>query len=288
MEQYLTSHEASITWWLFVAAFVLVALGETFRPRRSLAMPNARRWAGNGLLALTHIGVHTIYPLGATMVAVLVSKSAYGLLNGPRMPFALRFTVAVLLLDLMRYAVHCLFHRIPVLWRIHQVHHSDPDFDLTTGVRNHPGEVFLVQGAYLAAVALIAPPPIAVLTVGFATGMQNLFSHANMHLPGWIDAPLRYLLITPDVHRIHHSDQFDEQNTNFGFLFPWWDRLFHTYSSAPALEHDQMGIGLQGFQDNRSMNPLDLLIMPFRAPINSGTGARAPEPEPSAHLAGRP
>jgi sterol desaturase/sphingolipid hydroxylase (fatty acid hydroxylase superfamily) len=288
MEQYLTSHEASITWWLFVAAFVLVGMGETFRPRRALAKPNARRWAGNGLLALTHIGVYAIYPLGATMVAVLVSKSPYGLLNGPRAPFVLRFVLAVISLDVLRYAVHRLFHRIPLLWRIHQVHHSDPDFDLTTGVRNHPGEVFLVEGAYLAAIALIAPPPIAVLAVGFATAMQNLFSHANLRLPRWIEAPLRYFLITPDMHRIHHSDQFDEQNTNFGFLFPWWDRLFRTYCPAPALEHDKMGIGLAGFQDDRSMNPLHLLAMPFRTPISSNADLPAPEPEPSVHLAGRP
>jgi len=298
MEQYLTSHETSVTWWLFVAAFVLVALGETFRPRRALTRPNGRRWAGNGLLALTHLGVYATYTLGATVVAVLVSKNPYGLLNsprihhvgllnGPRTPFALRFVIAVILLDLLRYGVHYLFHRIPVLWRIHQVHHSDPDFDLTTGVRNHPGEVFLVQGASLAAVALIAPPPLAVVVVGFATGMQNLFSHANLNLPLWIEGPVRYFLITPDVHRIHHSDQYDEQNTNFGFLFPWWDRLFRTYCPAPALEHDQMGIGLQGFQDDRSMNPLHLLAMPFRTPVSPSNEVRAPEP-PVLQLSGRP
>jgi sterol desaturase/sphingolipid hydroxylase (fatty acid hydroxylase superfamily) len=287
MEQYLTSHEVSITWWLLVAAFVLVALVETFRPRRALALPNARRWAGNGLIALTHVGVYAIFPLGATMVAVLVSKSPYGLLNGPRTPFALRFVVAVILLDLLRYGVHYLFHRIPVLWRIHQVHHSDPDFDLTTGVRNHPAEVFLIQGAYLAAVALIAPPPIAVLVVGFATAMQNLFSHANLNLPRWIEGPLRYFLVTPEMHRIHHSDQYKEQNTNFGFLFPFWDRLFRTYCSAPALEHDKMGIGLQGFQDDRSMNPLHLLAMPFRVPISPSNEVGEPEP-PVPHLASRP
>jgi sterol desaturase/sphingolipid hydroxylase (fatty acid hydroxylase superfamily) len=292
MEQYLTSHEVSITWWLFVAAFVLVALGETFRPRRALTKPNGRRWAGNGLLALTHLGVYAIYTLGATLVAALVSKSPYGLLNsprtphfgllnGPRTPFALRFVIAVILLDLLRYGVHYLFHRIPVLWRIHQVHHSDPDFDLTTGVRNHPGEVFLIQGASLAAVALIAPPPLAVVVVGFATAMQNFFSHANLNLPGWIEAPLRYFLITPDVHRIHHSDQYEEQNTNFGFLFPWWDRLFRTYCAAPALEHDRMGIGLLGFQDDRSMNPLHLLALPFRTPISASNEVREPGSKPA-------
>ena len=194
MEQYLTGHEVSITWWLFVAAFMLVGLAETFRPRRALTKPNARRWAGNGSLALFQIGVDAILALGATEVAALASKSPFGLLNsprtphfallnGPQMPFALRFVIGVVLLDLVRYGVHCLFHRIGVLWRIHQVHHSDPDFDLTTGIRNHPGEVFLVQGAYLAAVAVLAPPPLAVVVVGFATAVQNLFSHGNVNLP---------------------------------------------------------------------------------------------------------
>lgn len=299
MEQYLASHETSISWLLFVAAFVLVALGETFRPRRALALPSARRWTGNGLLALTHVGVDAMYTLGATVLAVLISKSPdglligprspYGLLSGPRTPLALRFFLAVILLDLLRYGVHCLFHRIPILWRLHQVHHSDPDFDLTTGVRNHPGEVFLVQGVYLASVALTAPPPIAVLVVGFATAMQNLFSHANLNLPQWMEGALRYFLITPDVHRIHHSDQYEEQNTNFGFLFPWWDRLFGTYCPAPALDHDRMGIGLQGFQDDRSMNPLHLLAMPFRSPINPNNEVQEPESEPPVpHIAARP
>jgi sterol desaturase/sphingolipid hydroxylase (fatty acid hydroxylase superfamily) len=280
MEQYLTSHEVSITWWLFVAAFILVGLGETFRPRRALVKPNALRWAGNGSLALFQIGADAVVALGATAVAMLVSKSPFGLLNGTRTPlysllngtrrpFLLRFVIAVVLLDLVRYGVHCLLHRIPILWRVHQVHHSDPDFDLTTGVRNHPGEVLLVQGAYLAAIALIAPPPLAALTVGFLTGMQNVFSHGNLNLPGWIEAPLRTVLITPDLHRIHHSDQVEEQNTNFGFLFPWWDRLFRTYCPAPSVDHEKMGIGLQGFQDDRSINPLHLLAMPFLTPVSA-------------------
>jgi len=287
MSQYLTSHEVSITWWLFVAAFMLVGLAETFRPRRSLTKPNGRRWAGNGMLALVNAGVYAIYTLGATLVAEMFSTSPRGLLNNPRMPFTLRFVAAVILLDLLRYGVHVLSHRIPVLWRIHQVHHSDPDFDVTTGVRTHPGEVLLIQVVSLASIALIAPPPIAVVVVGFATAVQNLFSHGNVNLAPWMEALLRTFLITPDLHRIHHSDQYEEQNTNFGFLFPWWDRLFRTYCPAPSVEHDKMGIGLQGFQDDRSMNPLHLLAMPFRAPLSAGNEVREPEPErPLSHLAG--
>jgi sterol desaturase/sphingolipid hydroxylase (fatty acid hydroxylase superfamily) len=285
MEQYLVSHEVRIVWLLFVATFLAIGLAETFLPRKALRQSTARRWAGNGLLTLTQIAVAALFPVGDAAFALLVSRSPYGLLNGSWLPYALRFAVAILLLDLLRYGVHYAFHNIRVLWRIHQVHHSDPDFDLTTGVRNHPGEVLITQAAYLAAVAVLAPPVLAVIAVEFVTGMQNVFSHANMRLPAGLEKLLRPLLITPDVHRIHHSDEFGEQNSNFGFLFPWWDRLFHTYRSEPALGHEGMGIGLRGFQDRRSMNPLHLLAMPFRRPVDLESDA--PESTAAGELAGR-
>ena len=263
MEQFLASHEVAITWWVFVSAIVLIGLAETFRPRRDLSKPTGRRWIANGLLACTQTGVYALLPVGATLLAALVQKSPYGLLNRAAVPLALRIVLAVMVLDLSHYALHYLLHRFPWLWRVHQVHHSDPDFDLTTGVRTHPLEMVLTEGAHLATIALLAPPPLAVIALGMFTAMQNLFSHANLLLPAWFDAVLRRVLVTPDVHRIHHSDSVVEQNTNFGFVFPWWDRLFGTYLAAPAQGHQSMGIGLQGFKDNRSMNILHLLAMPF-------------------------
>jgi sterol desaturase/sphingolipid hydroxylase (fatty acid hydroxylase superfamily) len=280
MEQFLASHEVSITSWAMASAFVLIGIGETLHPRKDLGKPTPRRWAANGLLAITHIAVNALYPLGGVLVAVLALKNPYGLLNHPIVPFALRFVLAVILVDLVRYGTHYLFHRIPFLWRIHQVHHSDPDFDLTTGVRTHPGEVFLVQGVNLLAVALLAPPPVAVIALGVGTAMQNFFSHANLRLPGWVDAGLGWFMVTPDLHRIHHSDDFAEQNTNFGVLVPWWDKLFGTYLAAPALGHEKMGVGLLGFKDGRSMNVLHLLAMPFRNPLSADS--RPPEPEKAA------
>jgi sterol desaturase/sphingolipid hydroxylase (fatty acid hydroxylase superfamily) len=277
MEQFLAGHEVTITWLLFVSAFVLIALGETFHPRKELGKPTGRRWAANALLGFTHIAFNTFYPLGAALVALLARNSPYGLLNRPIVPFALRCILAVIMLDLLRYATHYLFHRIPFLWRIHQVHHSDPDFDLTTGVRTHPAELFLAQGVNIVTVALLAPPPLAVISLGICTAMQNLFSHANLRLPGWVEAGLRLVLVTPDLHRIHHSEDFAEQNTNFGVLVPWWDRLFETYLAAPALGHEKMGVGLRGFKDGRSMNVLHLLVMPFRNPVSQESSP--PEPE---------
>ena len=277
MEQFLANHETRIAWWLFAAAFVLIGLAETFRPRKELGKSTARRWTGNALLAACDIAVESVFPLGGTLVAMMVAASPYGVLNIARVPLVLRCALAVILLDLLRYAQHRVFHGIPLLWRIHRVHHSDPDFDLTTGVRNHPGEVLLQQGIYLSAVALLAPPPLAVILLGVGTALQNLFSHANLRLPQWLEATLRPFLITPDVHRIHHSEQFAEQNSNFGFLFPWWDKLFRTYRAAPAEGHDKMRIGLRGFQDDRSMNVLHLLALPFRSSLGPANAVAEPE-----------
>lgn len=272
MEQYLTSHETRITWLLFVCAFVLIGVGETFRPRKTLRMSTPRRWLGNAIIAACDIAAEALYPLGGTAVALLVLRSPWGLLNRTQPPLLVRCALAFVALDLLRYAVHYMFHHVSPLWRIHRVHHSDRDFDLTTGVRNHPGEVLAVEAAHLAAIALLAPPPIAVIAVGVATALQNLFSHANLRLPGIVDHALRPFVVTPDLHRIHHSERFEEQNANYGFLFPWWDKLFGTYRAVPADGHEAMRIGLEELQDDRSANGLYLLTLPFRR-------VEAPQPQ---------
>jgi len=281
MEQYLGSHEARITWSLFVCAFVLIGVGETFRPRKALCDSTARRWIVNALLAACNIATEALYPLGGTAVALMVLKSPYGLLNSGKVPFLLRCAVGVVFLDFLRYAIHYLFHHSALLWRIHQVHHSDRDFDMTTGVRNHPGELVVVQVIQLATIALLAPPPAAVIITGIITGLHSLFSHANLHLPDSLDRMARAFLITPDVHRVHHSELFDEQNTNFGFLFPWWDKMFGTYRSAPAEGHEGMRIGLEELRDARCANALYLLSLPFRR-LPSSAPETAVEERPRA------
>ena len=276
MEQYLTAHEIRITWLLFVCAFIFIGVGETFRPRKSLRMSTPRRWCGNAILAVSVIATEAVYPIGGTAVALTVIKNPYGLLNRAGVPFALRCALAVAILDFLRYAEHYLFHHNALLWRIHQVHHSDRDFDLTTGVRNHPAEVLLGQAAYLASIALLAPPPVAIVALGIAVGVQNLFAHANLRLPDVVDRALRPFVVTPDVHRIHHSERFEEQNANYGFLFPWWDKLFGTYRASPADGHDDMRIGLEELPDERSANGLYLLTLPFRNVPTSTPSAAAP------------
>ena len=273
MEQYLAAHEIRVAWLLFVCAFVLIGAGETFRPRKSLRMSTPRRWCGNAILAASVVAADALYPIGGTAVAFMVLKNPYGLLNRASVPFALRCALAVMVFDFLRYAEHYLFHHNSLLWRIHRVHHSDRDFDLTTGVRNHPGEVILGQAAYLAAVALLAPPPLALIGLGIAVALQNLFSHANLRLPEIADRSLRPFFVTPDMHRIHHSERFEEQNSNYGFIFPWWDKLCGTYRALPADGHEDMRIGLEELPDDRSANGLYLLTLPFRDLANTASPA---------------
>ena len=259
--------------YVLLAAFAALAVWETFRPRRPLSGQTPRRWLHNSLL-----GILVNSPLGwipsasAIVVAFAVANSSYGLLNRAILPAWSRYLLAFVLLDLLRYGQHRLYHSISALWRVHRVHHSDPDLDWSSGLLFHPLEVLLSQGSYLAVVALLTPPPIAVLAIELVTVAQNLFEHANVAIPDRLDAFLRWLLITPDMHRIHHSAEFTEQNANFGTVFSWWDRLFGSYVREPAAGQDHVRVGLEELPDRRSLNVMGMLALPFRT-LGSNTAA---------------
>lgn len=258
----------SRTYWLaFAATFLAVAVWESWRPRRRLSMPLERRWARHGLILLVCTVISTTM-FRATPVAVALAwaDSRFGVLNKAALPFAVRWVAGVLVLDLTRYAVHWCLHATR-LWHVHQVHHSDPDFDLSTGARAHPLEVILMQGANIATIMLLAPPVSAVLFVELASVAQSFFSHANVSLPAYIERRLRYLCVTPDMHRIHHSAQVAEQSRNFADLFAFWDHLFGTYLAEPAAGHEQMIVGLEECQDERSLGVGWMLLRPFRASV---------------------
>jgi sterol desaturase/sphingolipid hydroxylase (fatty acid hydroxylase superfamily) len=271
-------NESSLRWALVLLAFVIFALWETYRPRRIPVASTARRWGSHYIVSyLCNTSGAWIYPASSVMVAFAAAGRHFGLLNREIIPYWVRFVIAVLLLDLARYGQHYLYHAVPVLWRVHQVHHSDPDYDWSTSLRFHPLEVLLTQGSQLVVIALLAPPPPAVLCLEVFQVVENIFVHANISIPGWIDARLRGWLITPDMHRIHHSDDFSDQNTNFGVAFPWWDRLFGTYRQEPAGGHEYMGVGLPDVNVKQGVSLIAILAQPFRSPAKTAVDSCAPK-----------
>lgn len=272
--------ESYAYWITFVATFLAVAAWESFRPRRELSTAPERRWAPHGIVLLLctiiSVGVYRVSPV---LLAASVAGNRFGMLNKAWLPFLGQCVLAVLLLDLVKYATHRAHHSIAWLWRVHRVHHSDPDFDVSTATRVHPIEVVAMQGAYFAAIAVLAPPVAAVLVVEIVSCFQSFFGHANASLPGWVEERLRVLFYTPDLHRIHHSEEFAEQSANFGDIFPWWDRVFRTYLATPAKGQAGLIVGVKGYQNQASLGVGFMLAQPF-LPEKPGEGAAS---APSEH-----
>ena len=251
-------------WILFAATFLGVAVWESFRPRRELSTPPERRWGKHGLVLVVGTVISVgIYRVSPVVVAIAFAGNRYGLLNKPWIPFIGRCILAVLLLDFVKYAIHRAFHSVSFLWRVHQVHHSDPDFDVSTAARVHPIEIILTQAAYLSVTAMFAPPVAGVLIAELISAFQSFFGHANACLPGWVENPLRLVFVTPDMHRIHHSEEVEEQFANFGDSLPWWDYLLRTYRAAPAAGQKGMVVGLKGYQNDASLGLVFMLTQPF-------------------------
>ncbi len=225
MTDWLLTHQASLQSYLLLGSFACAAVWETFLPRRPFAMPLGPRWFNQ--LALTALGsllVRLSMPLAAFALALLVQQEGWGLFNHVALPAWLTLMLGVIVIDLGGYAQHRLFHAVPLLWRLHQIHHSDLDVDCGTAIRHHPVETLLGQGIDLALIAAFGIAPLAVLLALVLGGIASVFNHANVALPGPADRFLRWLVVTPDMHRIHHSADFAESNRNFANLFPWWDR----------------------------------------------------------------
>lgn len=225
--------EVTAYWVVFVTAFLAVAIWESLRPKSTLSIPAEGRWAAHALL----LGVGAVLQslvLRATplVVAASAAENPWGILNRPGTPLAAQFLGAILLLDLVRYFTHRLFHSVSILWRMHEVHHSDPDYDVSTAARFHPLEIIVAKAIYVGSILILAPPVMAVFFAGLHTALLNLFVHANASLPSSVERLLRGAIITPDLHRLHHSEEILKQNRNFGQTFVWWDRLFGTYLPA--------------------------------------------------------
>ena len=197
-------------------------------------------------------------------LALVAEARGFGLLNVIRLPDWLALLVSVLVLDLAIYLQHVLFHAVPALWRLHRMHHADLEFDVTTGLRFHPIEIALSMLIKFAVVAAIGAPALSVLVFEVLLNATSMFNHANMRIPTWIDRVLRWLVVTPDMHRVHHSIVARETNSNFGFNLPWWDRLFGTYRDQPAAGHRDMTIGIEQFREPGEQRLDRMLTQPFR------------------------
>ncbi len=266
--------ETAIRLACFALAFAVVAVWERLAERRPPSTARGPRWAGNlAIMLINPLLVRLVFPVLAVSLAVAARRNGWGLLNSLDWPYAAEWVVAVVLLDLAIYLQHVMFHAVPLLWRLHMVHHTDLDYDLTTGLRFHPLEAVLSMVIKLCVVAALGPPPAAVVAFEVLLNAMALFNHGNIRIAGRIDAGLRLLVVTPDMHRVHHSVIIRETNSNFGFNLSVWDRLFGTYRDQPARGHDGMTIGLARFRDSRRLTLTRLLALPFVAdpgpqPIN--------------------
>jgi sterol desaturase/sphingolipid hydroxylase (fatty acid hydroxylase superfamily) len=265
MNEWLLQHEGAIRLVSFACILAVMAGWELLAPRRPLHESKAVRWVSNlGLVVVDTLLLRLLFPVLAVGMATLAAQEGWGLLNRTALPAWLAFVLAVVMLDGVIYLQHVMFHAVPALWRQHRMHHTDLDFDTTTGLRFHPIEILLSMGIKLAAVTVLGPPPGAVLVFEVLLNGTALFNHGNIRLPLALDRWLRLLVVTPDMHRVHHSIYPGETNSNFGFNLPWWDRLLGTYRAQPRDGHDGMTIGIEQFRDPRELWLHRLLVQPFR------------------------
>lgn len=262
--EFLLSHEPAIRGAAFAAVFVLVAVAEAAAPRRRRTIPRLCRWTNNlALVVLGSVCVRLLIPLLAVGTALAAARHGWGLLNQAAVPAWLAVLLAVVLLDLVIYFQHRAFHAVPLLWRLHMVHHADPEIDVTTGGRFHPFEILLSMLIKMATVLVLGAPAAAVVLFELLLNATSMFNHGNVAVPRFVDRALRVVLVTPDMHRVHHSVRRDETNSNFGFNVPWWDRLFGTYRDQPQDGHAAMTLGLRQFQGTRRQSLAWMLLLPF-------------------------
>jgi sterol desaturase/sphingolipid hydroxylase (fatty acid hydroxylase superfamily) len=269
VDAFVQTHEAAIRLGAFLGIFAIMALWELLAPRRALTVSKPLRWASNlGLVVLNTLVLRLLFPAAAVGVAAVAAERGWGLLNIHPLHPALALVLAVVALDLVIWVQHVLVHAVPALWRLHRVHHADLDYDLTTGARFHPLEIVLSMLIKFAAILVLGPSVVAVVVFEVVLNATSMFNHGNVRLPAWLDRRLRWVLVTPDMHRVHHSIEDDETNSNFGFNLSLWDRLFGTYREQPRAGHAGMMIGIRDHRDPREVSRLPgMLALPFRGAV---------------------
>lgn len=270
MEDFINRYESFIRLGFFFGVLVLVALGEIWSPKRALTVSKTVRWINNlGLVVLNTVLLRLLFPAAAVGMAAFASINGWGIFNYFEIPYAVSVIVCVIALDFIIYLQHVLVHAIPALWRLHRVHHADLDYDVTTGARFHPIEIILSMLIKMATIIVLGPPVLAVIIFEILLNATAMFNHGNLHLPESLDKVLRLFVVTPDMHRVHHSVEDDEANSNFGFNLPWWDRLFGTYRAQPRDGHQGMSIGIHHYRNPKQVNHLPgMLILPFQGKIS--------------------
>ncbi|PIU16716.1 MAG: fatty acid hydroxylase, partial [Gallionellales bacterium CG08_land_8_20_14_0_20_59_87] len=266
---FVLTNEPIIRLGFFLGVFAVIGLWELAAPRRVLTVSKGLRWASNlGIVVLNTVLLRLLFPLAAVGVAAFCKANGWGLLNHFHIPFVIAVPLAVIVLDFVIWLQHVMVHAVPALWRLHRVHHADPDYDVTTGARFHPIEIVLSMLIKFATIAVLGPPVVAVVIFEVLLNATAMFNHGNIRLPSALDRVLRWFVVTPDMHRVHHSIEDDEANSNFGFNLPWWDRLFGTYREQPRAGHLGMTIGIRDHRDPREVARLPgMLLLPFKGEV---------------------
>jgi sterol desaturase/sphingolipid hydroxylase (fatty acid hydroxylase superfamily) len=265
MNEFVLEHDIAIRLGFFLGIFASMAAWELMAPRRSLSVSKPVRWLNNvGMVVLNSVALRLIFPAAAVGMAAFAQAQGWGLFNYYAAPPWLAAAASVVAMDLVIYLQHVMVHAVPALWRLHRVHHADLDLDVTTGARFHPLEIVLSMLIKFATIAVLGPPVVAVVIFEVLLNATALFNHANVRLPLPVDRALRWFVVTPDMHRVHHSIEDDETNSNFGFHLPWWDRLFGTYRDQPRHGHQAMTIGIHSFRQPSWCSRLPgMLAIPF-------------------------
>ncbi len=256
--------ETQIRIFCFLSIMAVIAVWELMAPRRQLTVSKRDRWLNNlGIVVIDSLLVKILFSTAAVGVAIAARNHGWGVFNVFRLPEWFSIVVSVLFLDLIIYLQHVMVHAVPLLWRVHMVHHADLDYDVTTGLRFHPIEIVLSMVIKMVVVAGLGMPVLSVLIFEVTLNGTSMFNHGNIYLPEKLDRYLRFLVVTPDMHRVHHSVIIRETNSNFGFNFPWWDRIFGTYRPLPVAGHKGMTIGLSQFRHAEQITLIRLLLLPF-------------------------
>jgi sterol desaturase/sphingolipid hydroxylase (fatty acid hydroxylase superfamily) len=271
LEDLIMAHEITIRLGFFCGIFAVMAVWEVLAPRRRLSVSRAVRWGNNLILVfLNSFILRLLFPAAAVGMALFAREQGWGLLNYFAVPEAVALMATVIAMDLVIYLQHVMVHAVPLLWRLHRVHHADPDFDVTTGARFHPLEIILSMLIKFATILVLGPPVVGVVIFEVLLNVTAMFNHANVRLPEQLDRVLRLFVVTPDMHRVHHSVEDDEANSNFGFNLPWWDRLLGTYRDQPRAGHQAMTIGIHRFRSPREVSWLPAMLwLPFKGRITA-------------------